>query len=184
MRKLALFDMVSIDGYFEAPGHNIDWHTVDEEFNDFAIQQLDEAGCLVFGRATYELMASYWPTDAAISDDRQVASRMNAIEKVVASRTLDRAEWEHTKVVHDAALDLAGLKAAPGRDMLVLGSARLSADLIDAGLVDEFRLMVSPILLGAGTPLFRDRPQPLSVDLVEARAFGNGNMLLRYQAKG
>ena len=101
MRKVILFNLISLDGYFEGPDRNIDWHNVDEEFNEFAIQQTGEFGALLFGRVTYDLMASYWPTDAAKRDDPAVAGVMNHLPKVVFSNTLKKAEWENTKLVKD-----------------------------------------------------------------------------------
>ena len=96
MGRLILFDLVSLDGFFEAPGHGISWHSVDDEFDRLAIEQLDAAGCLVFGRVTYELMASFWPSEQGMREDPEVARRMNALPKVVFSRTLRSAGWENT----------------------------------------------------------------------------------------
>src|SRR5690242_17515524 len=93
-RKLVLFMMVSLDGYYEAPGHNIDWHNVDEDFNTFAIEQLNSVDMLIFGRATYEMMAAYWPTPEALRDDPEVTTLMNTIPKLVISHTLDKADWK------------------------------------------------------------------------------------------
>src|SRR5215470_7634789 len=103
MRKLKFFMMVSLDGYYQRPNGDIDWHMVDEEFNDFAIEQLNEVGTLVFGRVTYEGMASYWPTPDAIANDPAVAGMMNAIPKVVFSTTLDKADWNNTRLIKNAA---------------------------------------------------------------------------------
>lgn len=92
MRNLYLFNMVSLDGFFEGPDRDIYWHTVDDEFNDFAIKQLDNVDTLLFGRVTYELMASYWPTPEAVENDPLVARRMNETAKIVFSRTLQTVE--------------------------------------------------------------------------------------------
>jgi dihydrofolate reductase len=92
MRKLLSFHVTSVDGYYEGPDQAFDWPVVDAEFNQFALRQLDEADTLVFGRATYLLMAGYWPTPAAERDDRAVAAKMNGLAKIVVSRTLDTAE--------------------------------------------------------------------------------------------
>src|SRR5215813_13484252 len=120
MRKVFLFNMTTLDGYFEGPNQDISWHNVDEEFNEFAIQQLDEIGTLLFGRVTYQGMASYWPTEFAISDDPEVAGRMNSLPKIVFSRTLDKAEWNNSKLVKDAgrvAEEVLRLKEQPGKDI-------------------------------------------------------------------
>ena len=101
MRKVILFNMVTLDGFFEGPNREINWHHVDEEFNEFAIDQLDSADGLLFGRVTYEMMASYWPTPAARTNDPIVAGKMNALPKFVFSRTLKKAEWNNTKLVKE-----------------------------------------------------------------------------------
>ena len=127
MRKVFLFMMVTLDGFFEGPNHEIDWHNVDEEFNEFAIDQLNEVDTILFGRVTYEGMASSWPTIAAIEDDPDVAARMNAISKIVFSRTLDRAEWSNSRLVKEnIAGEVSQLKQQQGRDLAIFGSANLT----------------------------------------------------------
>ena len=96
MRKIFVSEMVSVDGFFAGPNGEIDWHNVDAEFNEYAIDMLDSVDLLMFGRVTYELMAAYWPSPEAIRDDPRVAARMNALPKLVFSRTLDRAAWANT----------------------------------------------------------------------------------------
>lgn len=99
MGKVFLFMMVSLDGFFEGPNHEIDWHNVDGEFNEFAIEQAKDVGTMLFGRRTYELMASYWPTESAKKDDPVVAELMNSTPKNCLSRTLEKAEWNNTRLV-------------------------------------------------------------------------------------
>ncbi len=182
MRKLFLFDMVTLDGFFEGPNREIDWHTVDEEFNEFAIQQLETIDLLLFGRITYELMASYWPTPAAIHDDPIVAKKMNNIAKVVYSTTLTSVPWSYTRLIRKKTIrETEHLKKHDGRDMAVFGSAILANSLLDAGLVDEIRLMVAPIVLGRGRPFFGEGGEKRPLKLTGSRTFGNGNVLLTYQ---
>lgn len=182
MRNLFLFMMVTLDGFFEGPDHSIDWHNVDEEFNDFAIDQLDEIDTLLFGRVTYEGMASYWPTPVAIEDDPVVAGKMNAIPKIVFSRTLDRADWSNSRLVKEnIAEEISQLKQQPGRDLAIFGSANLTMSLLQMGLVDELRLMVNPVVLGEGKPLFADIHEKLNLKLIKTRVFRSGNVLLCYQ---
>ena len=99
MRKIIFQMLTTLDGYYEGPNHEIDWHNVDAEFNEFAVDFLKTVDMLLFGRVTYEMMASYWPTGQAIQDDPIVAERMNHLQKIVFSRTLDQAEWENTRIV-------------------------------------------------------------------------------------
>ncbi len=181
MRTTYLFNMVTVDGYFEGPKKwVIDWHNVDAEFNDFAIRQLDATDLLVFGRVTYEGMASYWPTQRAIKNDPMVAGRMNSMAKVVASKTLRKADWNNTTLIQTGIeREIASLKREPGKEIGIFGSANLAATLINAGLVDEFRIIVNPVFLGKGTGLFSDL-QRTNLKLLDATTFESGNVLLRY----
>ena len=182
MRKLFSFNMVTLDGFFEGPNQTIDWHHVDGEFNDFAIAQLQEIGTLLFGRVTYQLMAAYWPTPAARENDPVVAGLMNRTPKIVFSRTLPQAEWENSRLIRDhVAEEITKLKGQPGKDLAVFGSANLLSTLMQLDLIDEHRLMVNPVILGVGTPLFKRTAGRVGLHLIEARTFGNGNVLLRYR---
>jgi dihydrofolate reductase len=182
MRSIILFNMVTLDGFFAGPNGEIDWHNVDDEFNQFAIEQTNSADGLIFGRLTYELMASYWPTPLALQDDPIVTGQMNSIPKIVVSRTLERAGWNNTRLIRsDVAAELTRLKEQPGRDYFVFGSANLSASLIREGLIDEYRILVNPLVLGKGIPLFQGIQQPYPLKLIRTRAFQNGNVLLVYR---
>jgi dihydrofolate reductase len=182
MRKLVSFHLTSLDGYYEGPDQAFDWPVVDAEFNQFAVGQLDEADTLLFGRTTYGLMAGYWPTPAAEQDDEAVVARMNGLAKIVISRTLDSAEWAPTQLIGDNVADvLVKLKQQPGKDMLIMGSSALTVSLIGMGLVDEVRVMVSPVVLGDGKSLFRTATGRISLSLLDAKPFRSGNVLLRYR---
>ncbi len=177
--------MATLDGFFAGPNGEIDWHHVDEEFNEFAIAQLNSAGGLVFGRVTYQLMAGYWPTDSARRDDPVVAAKMNAIPKIVFSRTLDRAEWTNTRLVKgNIEGEISKLKQQAGKDWLLFGSANLASTLANLGLIDEYRVMVNPVILGNGKPLFQGVKEKLNLKLTDTRTFQNGNVLLCYQLAG
>jgi dihydrofolate reductase len=172
--------MVTLDGFFEGPDQDISWHNVDEEFNDFAVEQTSSVDTLLFGRVTYLLMASYWPTPAAIADDPQVAALMNSLPKVVFSRTLQSAAWENSTLIREHAQEeILKLKAQPGKDMAIFGSAGLISTVMD--VIDEHRLLVNPIVLRQGTPLFKHGGEPLKMNLVNVRRFNSGNILLSYQ---
>ena len=182
MRKVILFNMVTLDGFFEGPNGEIDWHNVDEEFNEFAVHQVSTADGLIFGRVTYELMASYWPTPAAQADDPIVAEKMNTMPKIVFSRTLNTVEWNNTRLVKgDAAEEISKIKQQPGRDLLIFGSADLASNLTNLGLIDEYRIMVNPVVLGKGNPLFKDIKEKLNLRLLRTKTFSNGNVLLYYE---
>jgi dihydrofolate reductase len=182
MRKLICFNMITIDGFFEGPNQDIGWHTVDEEFNEFAIDQLDSVDILLFGRVTYELMASYWPTELALKDDPIVAEKMNSKSKLVFSKTLDKADWNNTRLVKENIRDeILKLKSLAGKDLIIFGSSDLSAALAQFGLIDEYRLMVSPVILGSGKTILHGLPSQLALKLLKTRMFRNGNVLLYYQ---
>ena len=182
MRKVILFNMVTLDGFFEGPNGEIDWHNADEEFNEFAVHQVNTADGLIFGRVTYELMASYWPTPAAQADDPIVAEKMNTMPKIVFSRTLNTVGWNNTRLVKgDAAEEISKIKQQPGRDLLIFGSADLASNLTNLGLIDEYRIMVNPVVLGKGKPLFKDIKGKLNLRLLRTRNFSNGNVLLYYE---
>jgi dihydrofolate reductase len=179
VRRLLFFMMVSANGYFERGRWEIDWHHTDEEFNNFSIEQLDEAGALVFGRVTYEGMASFWPTPQGIEGEPGTARRMNEMPKVVVSRTLERADWNNTRIVRSVD-DVAELKREDGKDALVLGSSDLAVSLSERSLIDEYRLLVNPIALPDGKAVFTGLRADLPLTLVGSRVFKNGNVLLRY----
>jgi len=181
MRKLFAFLMITADGYDEGPNGEFDWPLVDDEFGEFAVAQLDEADTLVFGRRTYEGMAAYWPT-AGEGDDPEVAARMNGYPKIVVSTTLDKADWDGTRIVRDdVAGEFARLKGQPGKDITILGSSELTVSLIGMGLVDEVRIMVNPIALGAGRSVFRTAAGRIGLTLLRTRQFRSGNVLLVYR---
>jgi len=182
MGTLILFNLVSIDGYFAAPGGELDWHNVDEEFQLFAIEQLDSAAALLFGRVTYQLMAAFWPSPEALKADPQTAARMNSLPKYVVSRTLKSADWNNTQLLKRVDPDeIRALRDAKDKHLFLLGSAELAASLAALDLIDEYRVMVNPIALGGGLPLFRELREPRRFDLIAARTFRNGNVLLYYR---
>ena len=182
MRKLISFMAVTLDGYSEGPNGEFDWPNVDDEFSEFSISQLNDIDTLLFGRATYEVMAGYWPTPAALEYNPVIAEKMNTISKVVVSRTLDAADWQNTTLVKGNAADaISELKQQPGKDLAVFGSSRLTASLLEQGLVDELRVMVNPILLGAGNSLFRTLNGRIPLELRQTTTFSSGNVLLVYR---
>jgi len=181
MGKIILFNMMSLDGYFEGPGNDLSWHRVDAEFNEFAIEQLSNVNALIFGRRTYELMAGYWPTKNATNDDPKVAAMMNSAPKIVFSRTLASADWNNTAVLQDEIeAEAKKLRAHPA-DSFILGSAKLAASFTAKGLIDEYRVMINPVIMGNGTPLFKPGGGKLDLKLLGSRVFGSGNVLLTYR---
>jgi dihydrofolate reductase len=176
--------MMTVDGFFEGKNKDISWHHVDDEFNDFAIDQLDSADMLFFGRLTYELMAGYWPTPEAIKNDPLVSERMNAISKVVFSTTLNKADWYNTILIkNNIEKEIRKLKQNGKKDIFIFGSADLSAKLIPLNLIDEYRIMINPVILVEGVPLFKQSSVPIYLRLLEAKRFHSGIVLLIYEPK-
>ena len=185
MAKLTVFNSVTIDGYFSGPDGDISWFKTrqDPEFNSFIEQNAKGGGVLLFGRKTYELMKSYWPTTAAQRDNPVVAERMNSLPKVVFSRTLKDVSWNNTRVVKD---DMVGavrkMKSEPGPDMVIMGSGSIVAQLAQEGLIDEYQIVLNPVVLGEGRTMFDGVKDKLDLKLTKTRAFGNGNVLMNYAA--
>lgn len=188
MAKLFLFMMVSVDGYFEGPGHDLSWHNVDAEFNEFAIEQTKSVGTLLFGKTTYELMSSYWPTDGARKNDPIVAGLMNTTPKIVFSRSMKSLKeiphWENVKLANEInKADIEKLKSGSTKNLAIFGSNNLCVSLMEQGLVDEFRIMINPVAIGKGTPLFAGIKQKVTLNLAGSKAFKSGNILLTYRSK-
>jgi dihydrofolate reductase len=181
MRKLIFQMMVSLDGYFEGTNGDISWHNVDDEFNEYAVGLLNRVDTLIFGRKTYEVMAAWWPTEQAVTGDPVVAERMNSLEKIVFSTTLARAEWQNTRSFrgHPGEV-MQALKKGNGGDLAIFGSSVLAAPLAEQGLIDEFRIIVKPVILGAGRSLFASVSGRLRLKLLKTKTFRSGNVLLIY----
>jgi len=180
MRKVVMWNMVTIDGFFEGPkSWEIDWHEYvwGDELEQFSLEQSRSIGMLLFGRVTYQGMAAYWSTATG-----EIAQFMNTIPKVVFSRTLERVEWNNTRLVTaHAEEEVAKLKQQSGKDLFIFGSANLSSALTRHGLIDEYRLGLNPIVLGGGNPLFKPSPNRMRMKLLDARTLKSGVVLLRYQ---
>ena len=178
MRDVVMWNVTTLDGFFEGPTkwdlgfHELVWGP---ELERFSIDQLNAADMILFGRVTYEGMAAYWA-----NAEGTVAELMNAIPKVAFSRTLERADWNNTRLVRDAVPEVRRLKQEDGRNILVFGSADLCASLIEHDLIDELRLCIAPVVLGAGTPLFR-AGTPRSLRLRETRPLDTGGVMVFYR---
>ncbi len=182
MATLHVFNNVSLDGYFtDAHGDNTWAHSHDPEWHDFVAGNASGGGMLLLGRKTYEQMVSFWPTPQAHAMAPEVARAMNAMPKLVFSRTLTTSPWTNTRLVADAIIEkVRALKAGAGPNMTILGSGSIVTQLAQAGLVDTFQLAVLPLVLGAGRTLFEGLTGPRPLRLTRARPFTNGNVVLEY----
>lgn len=182
MRKLFWQISVTLDGFMEGPSHELGdtAQLVDPDFERYASAMLQSIDAIVLGRRTYQLFEAYWP--AAAGPD---AERLNNLPKVVFSRTLGGVEWSNSRLVRD---DVAGgitrLKEQPGRDIALFGSANLAATLMRHGLIDEYRVLVSPVILGRGNPMFQEARDRLRLKLLKAEAWSSGVVSLTYAAPG
>jgi dihydrofolate reductase len=182
MRKLGTFTFLTLNGLFEGPDGDISWHRHGEEENAFAAEGLQTDSILLFGRVTYQMMASYWPTPMALQNDPVVAEGMNNADKIVFSRTLTEAGWNNTRLIKDnIAEEIRKLKRTRGKDMTILGSGSIVTQFAEEGLIDEFQIMVDPVALGDGTPLFNNIRKKLDLKLTGIRSFTSGVVLLSYQ---
>ena len=156
MRRLSVFNNVSVDGYFCDAHGDMSWaHRQDAEWNAFASENASGGGVLLFGRVTYELMAGYWPTPEALETLPVVAERMNSLQKVVFSSTLEPPLWENTELAKgDIEAVVERMKQEPGPDMVIMGSGTIVSQLTDARLIDEYQVVVVPVVLGSGRTLF------------------------------
>ena len=187
MRKIILIMSVSLDGFFETVDRDISWHLVDDELLRHLNGQFRTMGAFMFGRVTHELMAGYWPAadqDPDISPELAEFARIwREMPKFVFSRTLTQANW-NTTVIHDVVLEhVAELKSQPGGD-ITLSGANLASTFMRHGLIDEFRILVHPVVLGQGRPLFEAPDVRIDLRLEETRRFSNGVVLLHYSSDG
>lgn len=187
MRKLSVFENLSLDGYFTDASGDMSWaHNDDPEWIDFTSDNAKGGGAntMLFGRVTYEMMASFWPTPAAKQRMPEVARGMNEAKKVVFSRTLGSVGWEGARLAKgDVVEEVRELKKRGDQDLLVMGSGSIVAQLAQAELVDRYQLVVHPLILGSGRGLFEDVvDHRVGLELVSSRQFGNGNVVLTYQA--
>jgi dihydrofolate reductase len=181
MAKVIVWNLVTLDGYFEGPTkwdlafHGEVWG---DELAALSKQFGEKAGLLVFGRVTYEGMKAYWTT--AAEEEGEVKAFMNALPKLVASRSLTTSDWNNTQITADIAGELGRRKAASAKDIYVFGSAELTDSLLRDGLVDEIMLCLAPLTLGTGTPFFKPGSPGRKFALTQARPLGNGAVILSY----
>lgn len=179
MRKLIMWNIITLDGYFEGKqSWDLDFHSIiwGEELEKFSIDQLQSADYLVFGRVTYEGMAAHWS-----KAEGEIAEWMNKVPKLVFSRTLQSADWNNTTLIReDASSEIKKIKEQGGGNMYVFGSANLSEAFVNDNLFDEYRIGISPVILGYGRPLFRKGTPTKTLSLLSTQPLATGGVVLRY----
>lgn len=182
MRKIIASNYVTVDGYFAGPNGELDWFVWDDEMAKFSTDQLKTVDTILLGRVTYQLFADYWPTPTAYKENPIIAPMMNDLQKIVFSRTLDSAEWNNSLVVKENVTEeISRLKQQPGKDMVIFGSGIIVSEFARLGLIDLYRLIVNPVVLGKGKPLFKNMDNKLKLKLLNAKAQSSGNVILEYE---
>lgn len=175
MRKLIVSMMVSIDGFIEGPNKELDYFTDDAKLMDYFDKIIDDVELFIYGRKSYELMIQYWPTATG-----RFAEKMNKKKKLVFSKTLKTAIWNSELINGDVAKIINKLKHKQGKDLVLFAGADILSTFIKFNLVDEFRLVTYPVVLGSGTPLFKNVNQPFFLTPIKTVRFDNGCMLNYY----
>jgi dihydrofolate reductase len=186
MRKVILSNMVTLDGFFEGPNKELDWQIVDGENKEYAIDLLSKVDALLFGRVTYQLMADYWPAAATNpstpKSEHEIADKMNNLPKIVFSKTLQEVKWNNSRLVKEnIAEEISKMKQQPGKDMVIFGSGSIVSTFMQHGLIDEYRIIVNPIVLGNGNPLFKGINGKQNLKLLNTKVFDSGIVILFYE---
>ena len=183
MPKLVVYNSMSLDGFFTDAKGDMSWaHKQDPEWQAFVKENASGGGQLLFGRKTYELMAGFWSTPTAMQSNPVVAERLNALPKYVCSTTLAQATWNNTTLLKgELTADVRKLKQQAGPDIVLMGSGSVVAHLAEAGLIDEYQIVLNPLVVGAGRTLFEGVQRKLPMKLAKSRPFANGNVVLFYE---
>ncbi|ANE50744.1 dihydrofolate reductase family protein [Flavisolibacter tropicus] len=182
MGRLSSFTFLSLDGYYKGTNDDISWHKHGAEESEYSAESLKANNILLFGRATYEMMAGFWPTPEAAKAFPEVAAGMNKAEKIVFSRMLKNVDWQNSRIVNDNLLVAIQVLKQQEKDMTILGSGSIVAQLAEAGLIDTYQVMIDPVAIGKGTPLFQNMACHLDLKLTETRTFNSGVVLLNYES--
>jgi len=182
MRKLSAFEFTTLNGFYKGQENDISWHRHGGEESNYSEEMLQEGNTLLFGRVTYEMMVGYWTSPMATEHYPVVAAGMNNADKIVFSKSLEKAGWKNTKLIKENIVEeMRRMKEMPGKNMNILGSGTIATIFADAGLLDEIQIMIDPILIGNGTPLFRILKKNMELKLISTRTFKSGTVILTYK---
>jgi dihydrofolate reductase len=198
MRRIVMFNRVTADGYFAGPDENLQWVVPDQEIDKAAMEGGSAVDTFLFGRRTYELLEGFWShaldnpsasaphgTGQLSREQRAMAVGLNEMTKLIFSRTLQNVTWKNSHVVHEFdPREIEAMKRGPGKDMIILGSGSIVSQLTQHGLIDEYQFVVSPVILGSGRPLLSGVSKSSRLDLLEAKPYPSGNVMLRYARQG
>jgi dihydrofolate reductase len=188
MRKVTLFMHISLDGFAAGPNGELDWISYDAELEKYAEGVVSTVGAALYGRVTYHMMEGYWPTvltnPASTKHELDHAHWIENISKIVFSKTLEKVEWNNTRLIKDNITEeISKLKQQPGQDLVIFGSPGLAQTFMQLGLIDGYRLTVNPVVLGSGIPLFKDIEDRLNLKLLETKTLHSGVVALHYETK-
>ena len=182
MAQLSVFNFITLNGCYKGLNGDITWHRHGQDEQDYGLGMLQKGHRLLLGRTTYDMMAAYWPTEGAAAHSPQMAEGMNRAEKYVCSRSLKEAAWANTKIIHkNLGEAVRRLKEDGGPDITILGSGTIVSQLAEEGLIDRYEIMIDPVAIGDGTPLFKDIQCKLNLRLENCKAFDSGVVLLHYR---
>ena len=177
MRKVIVSIFVSLDGSFEGPNKELDWFVWDDEMENYMGDFLNTIDAILLGRQAYQLLADYWP-----SSTENLAPRLNNLPKIVFSKTLEKVEWNNSRLIKENIKEeILKIKQQPGKDLVLFGGADISSAFLQLGLIDEYRIIVNPVVLSNGKPFFKDIKGKRNLKLLKTKTFSCGNVILYYQ---
>ncbi|MEO6131951.1 MAG: dihydrofolate reductase family protein [Saprospiraceae bacterium] len=182
MGKINVFNFITLNGFYKGPNEDISWHRHGGEENQYSEENANSGSTLLFGRITYEMMASFWPSPQAMREFRKVAEGMNDSPKIVFSKTLKKAAWQNTRILsRDIVKEIKKIKEESDIQMTILGSGSIVTLFAENGLIDDYQFMVDPVAIGNGTPVFNGMKNKLDLKLVDSQTFKSGVILLNYK---
>jgi dihydrofolate reductase len=182
MGKLSVFNFITLNGFYKGANNDIGWHQHGGEEEDFSKEGAQSDSIILFGRVTYEMMKSFWPTRMAMESMPEVADGMNKSEKIVFSKKLKKADWNNTRIIKTNVVEeIKKLKKTSKKDIVILGSGSIVTLCADNGLIDTYQIMLDPVAIGKGTPMFQGMKNQLDLKLTSTKTFKSGVVLLNYQ---
>lgn len=190
MRKVVVSIFLSLDASFEGPNKELDWHVWDNEMEKYMSDFLNNVDAILLGRVAYQLLADYWPVAIPKptmprnpgEEHPLIIEKMNSLPKIILSKTLEKVEWKNSRLIkEDVKKEILKIKQQPGKDLVLFGGADIASTLLQLGLIDEYRIILNPVVLSNGRPFFKDIKEQLSLRLLKTRTFSCGNVILYYQ---
>jgi dihydrofolate reductase len=184
MAKLTSFTFISLNGFYKGVNEDINWHRHGGEEAEYSVESLKSSNILLFGRVTYEMMKSFWPTEMAYNSFPEVAEGMNNSEKLVVTKSLKTADWKNTNIIKENLIEkITELKKSSHKNITLLGSGNVLKQLAKANLIDEYQIMIDPIFLEKGEPILDNLNKDIYLELTKSKVFKSGTILLYYKPK-